>query len=185
MMTEVFRVTAESQDKARHAAWCNAFAGNRRTGILYLLSIAAPEMTIRSISAMLQTAARATFEAKGAGDLGHVKYTREPVYGYQVKRRRLGACNTWHLLAVSRDPRFIPSLSEEAVAERIMGDEFTTPMLPEWVPYVFRKLQENEHFQSLWGCGVKSALMRVLDGDLDDIVKQGLANRQIQIADAA
>jgi hypothetical protein len=69
-----------------------------------------------------------------------------------------------------------------ALGPALLADPFTTPLLPEWVPYLERELETNGLLVNLKGDGCPSALLAAQSKDLDALVTQGIQGGELQIA---
>ena len=66
------------------------------------------------------------------------QFGRDPA-GYAVYRHKIGG-NFWHMLAVSRCPTLLADMSEASVWARLRSDDYTTPMLRGWMPWLMADL---------------------------------------------
>jgi len=101
---------------------------------------------------------------------------------YVISRVQLPLYNLWQLVVRTQDPRFLTGELEVAMTEFLMSPEFTTPLLPEWIPYIIGRcraaklLYECRHFvgQSAFYCILKSEI-------LDQFVSQGIRSGELVI----
>jgi len=106
---------------------------------------------------------------------------RQPM-GYEVWIARLGY-DTWHLLALSREPGFMPVLSEPALNKALRAPQYTTPFLREWLPWMAEELATcpNPKLRLLEGFQCEAALLTASTPDLDELVGRGLREGAILI----
>lgn len=155
-----------------------------------LLSVAGPETAIKAVNACLQSNVNSRFEfdqdirvARKPGSEGHERYCptmERDKAGYETHKTRLGF-NTWHLLAVSKLPGFMPVLSETALNRELRSPLFTTPYLREWVPYLSNVLAEVGMLQILPGFNTTCAFLKAGSPDLDNLVSVGVLEGHLTI----
>lgn len=87
-----------------------------------------------------------------------------------------------HAVFIVKNENFIRYLSPEAIWLKLNSDRYSTPLLPEWMPYVTRKLIEGKFLRE---CNCFRANSGVLDlkneDDLDKIVIDGIKQGKISI----
>jgi hypothetical protein len=111
--------------------------------------------------------------------------TRQPG-GYDVRIVRLGY-DMWHLLALSREPGFMPCLTEPALNKALRSPQYTTPFLREWLPWLAQELASpegdslNPRLRLLDGFQSHSALLTATTPELDALVTRGLSTGAIRI----
>ena len=114
-------------------------------GKLQALSVAGHERQIQAVHAGLQDASLSlAWNAKGAWDDYHTikrwESTVTPDHaGFEIRKAKL-AYDTWQLVAVSRDWRFMLHATDAALWRILRGPEFTTPLLRSWMPTVRKRL---------------------------------------------
>jgi hypothetical protein len=106
---------------------------------------------------------------------------RQPM-GYEVWIHRLGY-DSWHLLALSREPGFMPALSEPAFNKALRAPQYTTPFLREWLPWMAEELARclDPKLRLLDGFQTQAALLTATTPDLDELVSRGLREGAIRI----
>jgi hypothetical protein len=111
--------------------------------------------------------------------------TRQPA-GYEVFIVRLGY-DIWHLLALSREPGFMPCLTEPALNKALRAPQFTTPFLRDWLPWMADELAEgtDPKLRLLDGFQTQAALLTATTPELDELVTRGLSMGAIAIPEAA
>jgi hypothetical protein len=78
-----------------------------------------------------------------------------------------------HALFVSRSPDFLISADDESLWRALSGPRYTTPILPEWLPYLREQLEKRGLLTPAWGHRCACALLRAETAHLDGIVEQG------------
>jgi hypothetical protein len=159
-----------------------------------LLSVAGPETAVKAVNACLQSNVNSRFEfdqdirvGRKPGSEGWSRYCptmERDKAGYETHKTRLGF-NTWHLLAVSKLPGFMPVLSESALNRELRSPLFTTPFLREWVPYLSDKLAEAELLQVLPGFNTTCAFLKAGTPELDEAVTVGVSEGHLKIGRVA
>jgi hypothetical protein len=184
-------ITADS----RWSVGCDALAvvgdrtGEVRVG---LLSAAGPETAIKAVHACLVSNVKARFEFDESLTVrkGKETWTRycptmeRDKDGYDTHKVRLGF-NTWHLLAVSKLPGFMPVMSETALNRELRSPLFTTPYLREWVPYIAERLTEAEMLRILPGFNTTCAFLKAGSPELDEVVSVGVQEGHLTIGRVA
>jgi hypothetical protein len=110
---------------------------------------------------------------------------RQPL-GYEVWIHRLGY-DSWHLLALSREPGFMPVLSEPSFNKALRSPQYTTPFLREWLPWLADELadDDNARLRLLDGFQTQAALLTATTPDLDELVSRGLREGAIHVPQEA
>jgi hypothetical protein len=160
-----------------------------RRNELLLMSIIADTQRVKQIRAILCGGAKAVVQASGA----KVNRPGGPTWdafqpgrliptpdGYDVYTHKLGY-GMAHALFITRMPGFMKVVTPESLWQELNDIRYTTPVLKDWVPHIERELRENDLLEDAnvfnCQCGVLSALTK----QLDDIVSEGLARRQLVI----
>jgi hypothetical protein len=100
--------------------------------------------------------------------------------GRETYKSRLGY-NTWHLLALSKRPGFMPCLSETALIRELRAARFSTPLLRPWVPWLASLLAQDNLLLLLDGFQTQTALLNVGTPELDELVSCGLRDGYLSI----
>ena len=189
----------------RHSVEYDAIAVHK--GELLFVSAVGSAADMKVIQAVANSGGTipATWLASGLhvmrpGDAGKsYRYAQNPgrcimsASGYNVFKHRLGFGQD-HRLFVSRTPGFMLVASDEAIWQELKGDQFTTPLLREWLPYVAGELREKgllsecqvHPYEPLAEEGpqaplLTSCVISAAGKDVDDIVLDGLRKRLISI----
>lgn len=99
---------------------------------------------------------------------------------YKFYRRHLGF-NTYHAIAVSKEASFLPNAGSRAVWNALSGPDYTTPVLPGWMPYITDVMKDTGLIRDLLCFQCKCGLMTATTDDLDTIVSGGLREGKISI----
>ena len=98
--------------------------------------------------------------------------------GFTCHRQHLASpdwrSDTWQLLAVSKDPKFLLDGGDEALWRALRGPQFTTPLLRAWVPEIRRALIERQFLKPCSGIGWQSQMLSLTDAGLDQLVSAGI-----------
>lgn len=165
---------------------CHALAkAPANYGKVYIASLVGNQTAVKSVTAALHNSRAVTFTASQCGDLtaraGEIYIQSDNAFGYEIKRARLGF-DSWHVLAISRDPRLIPVYTPQAIMDQLMSQRFTTPILRGWATYLLHELKREGLLEPLPCFGCKAAILDLTEEQLDAIVSRGIAGGQIQIS---
>jgi hypothetical protein len=161
---------------------------------LYAISVAGHERTIQCCVAGLSKGAAGIeffwndfqpLRRKGAA-AGSGCSLRPVAGGYQCHRQHLGY-DTWHLLAWSKQSKFLLDGSDEALWRVLRGREFTTPLLRHWMPELRLALKDAGLLKDCLSLGTgtpdgnpnTSQLLMAMDLGLDKLVSQGIATGKL------
>jgi hypothetical protein len=100
--------------------------------------------------------------------------------GYRVQRKRLGP-HTWQAFVVTKDPTFVLSVSPAAVWSRLKSNDFTTPLLWDWLPYVEQELRSRELLTNAPSFRMNAGQLTVRPEHLDAIVCEGIKAGKLSI----
>lgn len=101
--------------------------------------------------------------------------------GFECRKVKM-AYDTWHLVAVSQEPRFLLHESDDALWQLLRSDQFTTPLLQSWAPELRKMLKERSWLKRLDHFGpCQPAYLNAQDEQLDELVSQGLRQRRFTI----
>jgi hypothetical protein len=144
-----------------------------------ILSVMGAESAAKAIAAILHSEGKARFRIEADGINPYQEYDKDKEC-YSVYKHR-ASLNHWHFLCVSKRKGLLTNLDEAAVWSELRSERFTTPLLRQWAPYVVGQLKERELLNQLDGFGCEAGLLTADNDDLDQIVTEGLLNRQIVI----
>lgn len=149
---------------------------------LSMLSCAGPERTISGLSATLNgksadaTSAKLLFWEPGAHR--PVEVAACP-YGYTVHKAHL-AFDSYQLLAVTKDPQFLPALTEPALLAKLRSERFTTPFLADWIPDIMAHLKTWCDGLSPCNCfGCESWMLHATTTELDAAVQWLVRSKRV------
>jgi hypothetical protein len=89
--------------------------------------------------------------------------------------------NTWHLLALSKRPGFMPCLNETALIRELRSARFSTPLLRPRVSWLASRLAHDNRLLLLDGFQTQTALLNVGTPELDELVSCGLRDGYLSI----
>ena len=158
-----------------------------------LISAIGASTSVKSFSAVLldkTVKVGVSVRADGFSSYGG-RYAKSE-HGYEAYKWRIDG-NWWHLLAMSKDPKFIPYHDDNALWERFTSNKFTTPIIREWMPFILDKLRFGSErvsgrLRPLQECSCfncQSAMLNADDEYLDKIVSDGIKTNQIKIPSKA
>jgi hypothetical protein len=165
----------------------------KHSGELMLASLVAEPAKLKAIRAMLspKLKGRVSIEARGAGwkrpsDQEYARTTSqgwmnntEEGYDFHVSKLEYGLCQA---VVVTRNPSFLLCLTPEALWRRLQKDDYTTPLLRTWMPYVTRRLIDERLLVECYCVRVECGWLRHVPQHLDTIVSDGLKAKEILIA---
>jgi hypothetical protein len=155
------------------------------------LSVVGPQSSLKALRACLCSNVATTFypsqnmpwrsDGREARWCRPASMSRQPM-GYEVRIHRLGY-DSWHLLALSREPGFMPVLSEPSFNKALRSPQYTTPFLREWLPWLADELadDDNPRLRLLDGFQTQAALLTATTPDLDELVSRGLREGAIHV----
>ncbi len=144
---------------------------------ILVLSCHGPQQTLRGLMAVLSSDVKTSIECYDDNDCP-TALNRDGC-GYRTYRHLLGA-GLWQFLWVSKDPQLLVA-GTEALGQALMSEVFTTPILPDWVPYLQKELERKELLAQLQGEECHSAYLSATTKDLDELVTQGIQSGQLKI----
>jgi hypothetical protein len=163
-------------------------------GTLYSISLAASSMEVQAISAALADGSLVmSWDVSDSplGDHGPAVTrwrgdVRPAPGGFELRKAKL-AYDTWHLVAVCKDQKFLLHETDEALWKVLRSDKYTTPMLRSWVPAIREALVHNK---LLKGCDffgrafdkAQPSYLLLNDTMLDKVVSEGVRKGQMRIA---
>ena len=181
-------------DEISYEAQCNAIAITRTSGLLFA-SIVTEQIKIKGIRSILNTDRKVKVSFSGMSldvplepgktrpywhrpiTSGHLEKHAES-YHFETHRLQYGMA---HAVLWSKSDSLILSMDDASIWRKLKSDEFTTPLMPHWTRYLVQRLKDasvlsHAHCQ---GCNVGTIIATTKD--LDAIVSDGLAKREISI----
>lgn len=151
---------------------------------MLLLSVVAPETSVRALTAGLRSSGKDQKRIEYACQVGQIAgacLTKCPE-GYRSYRTRLGY-GLWHVLYLANRDGFMPVMTEEALWQHLQGNQFTTPLLRDWMPWLAQKLKERELLVELKQSGCQAGLLIVDSDALDALVSEGIIQGRLTIGE--
>ena len=150
-----------------------------RSSELQLLSCVGAGVAIRALAAALRTKAPVEISARHV--CGNMIGT---VDQYRFRYAKL-ALDDWHLLAINADPRLMLESSDAALWQLLSSDEFTTPLMYHWVPWIRDVMMHQTRTLRLLELTHNCRPLRCMatDKHLDEIVKYGLKEGHLSLED--
>jgi len=158
---------------------CDRLAYHGRDNRLLVLSCHGPQQTLRGLQAVLCSDAKVKIDLHQDDNEYSSTALLKDGSGYRTYRNPL-CQGVWQFLWVSKDPQLLVA-GKLALGRALLTDPFTTPLLPEWVPYLERELEANGLLVNLKGEGCPSALLAAQSKDLDALVTQGIQGGDLKI----
>jgi hypothetical protein len=93
--------------------------------------------------------------------------------GYTILRHSLGL-DQWHVLAITKDWRFLASAQEGRLWQLLKSDRFTTPLLRPWIGPLARRLREKNQLRDAVNYRAAGVMLLVNEKKLDEIVSDGV-----------
>lgn len=162
-------------------------------GELLLLSIFCDTVRVKAIRAILCGGAKAIANASGikVGQPGCEEWNKHTpgrmtptADGYQVYTHKLGY-GMAHALFITRMPGFMKVVTQESLWQELKQVRFSTPILREWMPYIEATLRYENRLEDAHVFGCKCGILSATTQSLDEIVSQGLQQRELIIPTAA
>lgn len=157
---------------------------------LEMIAIVVEPMRAKAIRSILYAKqGRPWITAKGvpsrfpSGDLSHSHPgdLTPDENGYETYMHRL-EYGMVHCVFVTRNPNFIPYLSPESLWHRLNSDQFSTPVLKEWMPYLAQELIAQKILRECRCYRANCAVLGIKDdAQLDEIVSDGIRKGSIHI----
>lgn len=158
---------------------CDALAYDASKAVM-MVSASGSESSVKAFAAALRSDRRLTVDVKWSDrDVSGLYQNRE---GYKVYRNRLiPSLGIWQIVAVTKAPEFLPVVSEATVYELLRSDQFTTPIVREWMPYLMTKFRQHKYLRMHAGFGCSAGEFVGSTEDLDKIVSEGVAGGHLPI----
>ena len=149
---------------------------------ILLLSVVGPETSVKALTAGLRSSGQDQQRIEYAARVGGINQARLVPCpdGYRVYRAKL-AYGLWHVLCLARRDGFLPVLTEATLWQQLRGEPFTTPLLREWMPWLYRALKERGLLTELTQSGCQAGLLRADNDALDALVVEGVQKGHLAI----
>lgn len=101
---------------------------------------------------------------------------------WRLKYERFPEHRIGHVIAIAAEDRGV-LIGDKAEAFRkwLFSKSITTPVLPEWVPYIYEVCVRAKLIEVCDCYGIDAMRMKIGSGAIDDIVSLGLREKKIQI----
>ena len=146
---------------------------------IQVVSIMGAESAAKGIAAILHSDGKAAFRIDAESVPYYQEFDKEKD-GYSVYKHR-ASLNHWHFVAISKKQGLLTCMDEGSVWRELRSERFTTPLLRSWSPYIVEQLRERGLLEHLGGFGCEAGMLTADSDDLDQIVAEGLGNRDIVI----
>ena len=100
---------------------------------------------------------------------------------YTSKSDRAFRFGEAYMVFISTDPTFMKSMSDEELYIRLYPDSqmYDVPLADEWLPYIKQELLTRKLLVPCQCFNLESAVLTAGNGELEEIVKDGLRTRKI------
>lgn len=142
-----------------------------------VVSAAGPLMAIRALAAAMQT--NNGFAAVRCERCGY-----KDQQGYDAHRLKLGY-NYAQVVLLSKRPGLLPSVTDNGLWLALKGEQYTTPLLRSWVPWIREELTRRNLLRRLWGVGCEAGVLVASDKELDEVVSDGVKIGILKVAKEA
>lgn len=158
-------------------------------GELLLLSVIGESHNIKRMRACLLGGAKVTISAAGAkikrasdeprraNQPGRVFASEE---GYEFTQHKLGY-GMAHALFMTRMLGFMKIVNPKALWRELKDTRFTTPILPEWMPYIEEQLRKKDYLTESYAFGCECGVLTATTKHLDEIVEFGIKSGKLTI----
>jgi hypothetical protein len=165
-----------SQFKVR----CDAIGLHERE--ILLLSVVGHETSVKALTAGLRSSAKDQKRIEYSAHVGsiHERSLTKCREGYRVVRTKL-EYGLWHVLCLAKREGFLPVMTEEAVWQMLQSNRFTTPLLREWMPFLYRRMKYRQIIVELTQSGCQAGLLLADTETLDTLVTEGICDGKLAI----
>jgi hypothetical protein len=153
------------------------------TNEILLLSVAGAETSVKALTAGLRSSGKTQKRIDYAAHVGGIttNLLTRCLEGYHMHRTKLGY-GLWHVLCLAKREGFMPVMTEEALCHILQGEQFTTPLLRDWMPWLYQKMKIHDVIIPLTQSGCQAGLLLADNDALDKLVTEGIRKRHLQIA---
>src|ERR1043165_8480584 len=149
---------------------------------MLLLSVIGPETSVKALTAGLRSSGRDQRRIDytvHAGNINRTHLARCPE-GYRIYRTKFDY-GLWHVLCLGKREGFMPVMTEETIWQLLQKDQFTTPLLREWVPWLLQTMKKQGAVIPLTQYGCQAGLLLADNETLDTLVCEGIQNGHLGI----
>lgn len=101
---------------------------------------------------------------------------------YQIVATQLPDFATWLIGVRIKAREYLFGELLPAVEDYLLSPQFTTPILPEWIPVIGRAMHDRKWFKRLDGFGMVCHRLKCSQEELDDLVSELVRTRKVRIA---
>ena len=145
---------------------------------IQVVSIMGAESAAKAVAAILHSDGKASFRILADEFSPYQEFGKDD--GYNILRHRV-SLNHFHFVCISKRKGLLTCMDEASVWRELRSERFTTPLLRSWAPYIVVQLKERDLLERLDGFGCEAGMLTADSDDLDEIVTEGLRNRNIVI----
>jgi hypothetical protein len=152
---------------------------------ILLLSVVGAETSVKALTAGLRSSGsdqRRIEYSVNVGSIDRIRLLRCPD-GYRVYRTKL-AYGLWHVLCLAKRTGFMPVVTEESLWQQLQRDQFTTPLLKDWIPWLRDEMKRREVLVEMTQFGCNAGLLLAENDTLDGLVSDGIKRGDLAIAGA-
>ncbi len=178
---EVFRSGRRGRQRSsRFQVRCDAIGLDAQE--ILLLSIVGPETSVKALTAGLRAAGKEQHRITYSVQLGaiHNNHLSRCPEGYRVYRTKF-EYGLWHVLCLAKREGFLPVLSEETVWQLLRREPFTTPLLRDWMPWLYQQMKQRGALVELTQYSCQAGLIQADPALLDQLVSDGLRQGNLAI----
>ena len=148
-----------------------------------MLSVVGPETSVKALTAGLRVLGQGSTSGStirlSVGTINRTLLCRCSD-GYRIYRTKLDY-GLWHVLCLAKRPGFLPVLTDESLWQLLQGSPFTTPILREWVPWLYGQMKEREVLVELTQSGCQAGILLADSDTLDALVSEGIRQGHLAI----
>src|SRR5579859_4828694 len=178
---EVFGSSRDGRQRSsKFQVHCDAIGLNGNE--ILLLSVAGPETSVKALTAGLRSSGESQNRIALSVHVGEVEanYLTRCPEGYRFYRTKLDY-DLWHVLVLANRQGFMPVMNEDALWHVLQTNQFTTPLIREWTPWLYQTMKERDLITELTQCGCQAGLLVADSDDLDKLVSEGIKNGYLSI----
>lgn len=193
-MTAHYVTLRSTEEQRQFSIRCNRLAktqpqaGTDWGGELYFVSGAGTSTAIKALAATLNSRRPLGLFVDGLRPPKHGQppvslYVATTGLGYTVLRQRLGL-DQWHLMAWTKDWKFMPQDTDQHLWAILKSENYTTPLLRAWMPYIRGRLKSRGYLKELECHRATCLMLYAPPVKLDEIVSEGVAAGELKLEEA-
>lgn len=147
---------------------------------MLIAGVVGPATSLKAIHAALASKG----DVRLNPDIPHGPNQRDLLYDSAGYTRHIGkvAEHTWQMFLISKVPGFMPVMNKAALWRRLISEQYTTPLLKAWLPWIEHELIRRDLLVPLRCFNCACGLLSATNDDLDDVVSSGLKRKELVIA---